>query len=54
MNSRSSGYYYGYGNYGKYNRYGYGYGRDYGAGYEHTGMSQDKKKNIFEKIFSKK
>ena len=54
MNSRSSGYYYGYGKYGKYNRYGYGYGRDYGAGYEHTGMTEEKKKNIFEKLFNKK
>lgn len=55
MNSRSSGYYYGYGNYGKYNRYGYGYGRDYGAGYEHTGMSsKNKKKSFLEKIFNKK
>lgn len=53
MDSRTSGYYYGYGNYGKYNRYGYGYGRDYGAGYAHTGMTQNKNKNFFEKIFKK-
>lgn len=54
MNSRTSGYYYGYGRYGYYNRYGYGYGKDYGEGYAHH---EHKKKTplirkVLEKIFN--
>lgn len=50
MDSRSSGYYYGYGKYGHYNRYGYGYGKEYGYGY---GKHTESKKGFFSKLFKK-
>lgn len=50
MDSRSSGYYYGYGKYGHYNRYGYGYGKEYGYGY---GKNTETKKGLFSKLFKK-
>lgn len=48
MNSRSSGYNYGYGKYGYYNRYGYGYGKDYGEGY--ANYDHSKKPTLGERL----
>lgn len=50
MDSRSSGYYYGYGKYGYYNRYGYGYGKEYGYGY---GKDHSRPKGFFSKFLKK-